>query len=97
MSGSYSDRDRFLLGQYNHVFYNDRGFSDYATITDFDIYDYSGEVDYDRIGIVGSVSNYSVHYNIETQDTSISYGGDLIAIVENADLTQNLHAHFVSV
>ena len=93
-SGSYIDRDLFYLGWYNRVYYNDRGSSDYAKITDFDIYSFAGEVAYDRIGIVGSVSSYSVNYNIETQDTSISYGGDLIAIVENADLTQNLSRHF---
>ncbi len=96
-SGSYSDRDRFLLGQSDRVFYDDRGVSDYARITDFDIYNYSGEVDYDSFRIVGSVSDYSINYNLSSQDTSISYGGDLIAIVENADLTQNISKHFVSI
>ncbi|MGK7894235.1 MAG: calcium-binding protein [Xenococcus sp. (in: cyanobacteria)] len=96
-SGSYSDQDLFYLGLDNRVFYNDQGYWDYARITDFDAYSFTGEIDHDKIAIVGCVSNYSIQYNIGTGDTSISYGGDLIAIVENADLTTNLAQNFVSI
>ncbi len=74
---------------FSAIYYNDRGNSDYARITDFDVYSFNGETSFDRIEILGSSSSYDIQFNIETGDTEISYQGDRIAVIENINLTSD--------
>ena len=77
-SGDSNDIDRFVMGTSYGSYY--RG-TDYANITDFDDYNYSGDVA-DKLVLYGSASNY---YTVATNvGTDIYWAGtyDLIARVD---------------
>ncbi|MBT9312401.1 M10 family metallopeptidase C-terminal domain-containing protein [Leptothoe kymatousa] len=85
-SGSYGDRDTFVLGQYGRVFYNDRGNADYALIRDFDVYDVFGEAA-DKIQLLGSAASYKLS-NVSINGLAgagIHVAGDLIGLVQNVN------------
>ena len=97
--GSYQDNDVFVLGQNNKIYYDDRGVLDFARITNFDMYSFEGETEFDRIQILGSISDYEFELDYLGGDTHISYSGDLIAIVENVNLRSSIdfERNFISV
>ena len=85
-SSSFSDTDRFVLGRSGNSYYRGNG---YATITDFDEYNYVGDVS-DKLVLYGNASNYSVSTNADgisrlyyTQGSSF----DLIAVVNTVSNT----------
>ena len=85
-SGSFSDTDRFVLGRSGGSYYRGNG---YATITDFDEYNYVGDVS-DKLVLYGSATDYSVRTNGSgTSSLYYTQGGnfDLIAIVDTLSNT----------
>ncbi len=80
-SGDDSDIDRFAMGTSSGSYYIGGG---YASITDFDDYNFSGDVA-DKLLLYGSASNYNiVTTSVGTYDTYIYWAGanDLIARVD---------------
>ena len=84
------DSDVFVLGQSDKIYYDNQGVLDFARITNFDMYSFEGETEFDRIQIVGSTSDYEFELDYLGGDTHISHGGDLIAIVENVNLRSSI-------
>ena len=96
ISNNLNDQDIFILGARNDVFlpdgsvledvgkvyYQDQGDGDFARIIDFDNFGVQ-----DRIQILGSLSNYTIDFDESTGNTNISFGDDLIAVVEGVDAT----------
>ncbi|MBE9077570.1 M10 family metallopeptidase C-terminal domain-containing protein [Romeria aff. gracilis LEGE 07310] len=86
-SGSFGDRDIFVLGERKgggRVFYNDNGNSDYALIKDFDVHNFVGDVA-DKIQLLGSSSSYSIA-DVSVNGVlgaGINFFGDLIGIVQD--------------
>ncbi|NEZ54989.1 calcium-binding protein, partial [Adonisia turfae] len=85
-SGNTNDTDVFVLGQNGRVFYNDQGNTDHAVLRDFDAYNFVGDIA-DRIQLVGSAASYSLS-NVSVNGVAgagISFGGDLIGIVQGVN------------
>ncbi len=93
-SGSFNDSDLFVLGDgsstRNYVYYRNEGNLDYALITDFDIYNFTGDVS-DRIQLAGSSQDYQVtNVNIHGNSGAgifWSATNDLIAIVQGSGVS----------
>ena len=79
--------DTFVLGNTANVFYNSDGNDGYAIITDF----YWAEGDVFQVHDTGNISDYSLQFTAwsgvgagsSSQDTVISYQGDVIAVVQD--------------
>ncbi|MCC5642174.1 hypothetical protein LC607_04170 [Nostoc sp. CHAB 5824] len=90
-SDSVLDTDIFILGQRSgtieKVYYNNLGNTDYAVISDFDFNTRDPFRFSDQIELLGSAANYSLS-NVTVDGisgTGISFGGDLISIVQNVN------------
>jgi Ca2+-binding RTX toxin-like protein len=99
--GYYDASDLIILGTSSSIYYNGAGL-DYAVIDNFDRYSYSGETDFDKLQIHGSLSNYSLSSYTGTvsgismnNGTRIGLGSEIIAYVESSGLLTS--ADFITV
>jgi Ca2+-binding RTX toxin-like protein len=90
--GDYGASDRIILGTKNSIYYNGAGL-DYAVIDNFDRFDFSGEIDSDKLQIHGSLSNYTLNSFTGTvagismtNGTQINSGAEVIAYVDSGGL-----------
>ncbi|MEQ9370719.1 MAG: hypothetical protein RIG63_17090, partial [Coleofasciculus chthonoplastes F3-SA18-01] len=99
--GYYDASDRIILGTSSSIYYNGAGL-DYAVIDDFDRYSFSGETEFDKLQIHGSLSNYRLSSYTGTvsgismnNGTRIGLGSEIIAYVDSSGLLTS--ADFITV
>ncbi|MEQ9355834.1 M10 family metallopeptidase C-terminal domain-containing protein [Coleofasciculus chthonoplastes] len=99
--GYYDASDRIILGTSSSIYYNGAGL-DYAVIDNFDRYSFSGETEFDKLQIHGSLSSYSLSSYTGTvsgismnNGTRIGLGSEIIAYVDSSGLLTS--ADFITV
>jgi Ca2+-binding RTX toxin-like protein len=90
--GYYDASDRIILGTSSSIYYNGAGI-DYAVIDNFDRYSFSGETEFDKLQIHGSLSNYNLSSYTGTisgismtNGTRLNLGSETIAYVDSSGL-----------
>ncbi|MEQ9234509.1 S8 family serine peptidase [Coleofasciculus sp. E2-BRE-01] len=99
--GYYDASDLIILGTSSSIYYNGAGL-DYAVIDNFDRYSFSGETEFDKLQIHGSLSNYRLSSYTGTvsgismnNGTRIGLGSEIIAYVDSSGLLTS--ADFITV